>query len=192
MKGKNCVVIGSDTRYGLQAQTIATDFPKTFKMTDQCYVGLVGLATDVQTIRERLQFRLKLYSLKEEREMEPVVVGNVISSILYERRFGPYFVEPVVAGLQGPEKKPYICAMDLIGAPVFADDFVVSGTSAQALYGLAETLYKPDMDEEDLFETVSQCLLAAVNRDAVSGWGASVTIITPDRIITRTLKGRHD
>jgi Proteasome subunit len=77
--------------------------------------------------------------------MEPAVVGNVISSILYERRFGPYFVEPVVAGLQGPEKKPYICAMDLIGAPVFADDFVVSGTSSQALYGLAETLYKPDM-----------------------------------------------
>jgi Proteasome subunit len=50
MKGKNCVVIASDTRYGLQAQTIATDFPKTFKMTDQCYVGLVGLATDIQTM----------------------------------------------------------------------------------------------------------------------------------------------
>jgi 20S proteasome subunit beta 3 len=85
-------------------------------------------------------------------------------------------VEPVIAGLE-KDGKPYICAMDLIGAPLFTNDFVVSGTCNEALYGLCESLYRPDLGPEDLFETVSQCLLSAVGRDAISGWGAVVHIM---------------
>ena len=43
------------------------------------------------------------------------------------------------------EIEPYIYAADLIGAGLFADDFVVAGTASEALYGLCESLYKPDM-----------------------------------------------
>ncbi|KAJ1805464.1 proteasome core particle subunit beta 3, partial [Coemansia sp. RSA 2599] len=50
----------------------------------------------------------------------------------------------------------------------------------------------PDLDPEGLFETVSQALLNAVDRDAMSGWGAVVHIITPDGVITRDIKGRMD
>ena len=35
--------------------------------------------------------------------------------MLYERRFGPFFVEPIVAGLDPVTFQPYICNMDLIG-----------------------------------------------------------------------------
>ncbi len=97
--------------------------------------------------------------------------------MLYEKRFGPYFVEPVICGLE-PDNKPFICATDLIGAPLFADDFVLCGTtSSEALFGMCESLYKPNMEPDDLFETISQCLLAAVDRDALSGWGAIVHIM---------------
>ena len=40
----------SDLRLGIQGQTVAMDFEKTFRMTDKLYVGLPGLATDVQTL----------------------------------------------------------------------------------------------------------------------------------------------
>ena len=43
------------------------------------------------------------------------------------------------------EIEPYIYAADLIGAGLFADDFVVAGTASEALYGLCESLYKPEM-----------------------------------------------
>ncbi|KAJ3118571.1 Proteasome subunit beta type-3 [Phlyctochytrium bullatum] len=99
MKGKNCVAIAADRRFGIQALTLGTDFQKIFPVNDKLYYGLAGLATDVQTL----------------------------------------FVEP-----------------------------------------------------EDLFETISQALLNAVDRDAISGWGAVVHVITPDGVITRTLKGRMD
>ena len=118
--------------------------------------------------------------------------------------------------------EPFICAMDLIGAPVYAvrnnnnnnnnnnknpdththvsrstvrfsfhlltlswphflsitqKDFVVGGTSNEELYGTCEALYRENMEPEDLFETVSQCLLAGVDRDCLAGWGAEVHVM---------------
>ena len=50
----------------------------------------------------------------------------------------------------------------------------------------------PDLAPEDLFETISQCLLAAVDRDCLSGWGAVVHVITKDGVTTKRLVGRMD
>ena len=191
MTGKNCVGIASDNRLGIQAQTVAMDFKKVFKITDRLFVGLAGLATDVQTLDQMLRFRKNLYELREEREMSPKVFSNLLSTLLYEKRFGPWFVEPVVAGLDD-HGKPFLSAMDLIGAPVYTDDFVVSGTCTGNMYGMCETLYRPDMEPDELFETLAQALLASVDRDAMSGWGGVVHIITPEGVISRELKGRQD
>lgn len=165
---------------------------KIFKMHDSLLVGMTGLATDMQTVYEKIKFRLNLYKLREERDINPRSFASLLSNMLYESRFGPWFVEPVIAGLDGKDNKPFLCATDLIGAPCYTDNFVVSGTCSESLYGMCESLWKPDMEPEDLFETISQCLLAAVDRDALTGWGAIVHIITPDKIITRKLKARHD
>ena len=86
MAGKDCVAIATDLRFGVQAQTISMDFPKVVKITDRAFVGLPGLATDTQTVMEKLRFRVNMYQLREEREIKPRVLGNMISTMLYERR----------------------------------------------------------------------------------------------------------
>ena len=43
--------------------------------------------------------------------------GHMVSAALYERRFGPYFAAPVIAGLE-EDGTPYLCGMDTIGAMV--------------------------------------------------------------------------
>ena len=50
MTGEGCVAIASDLRFGVQNQTNATDMPKVFKIHDQLYCGLAGLATDMMTL----------------------------------------------------------------------------------------------------------------------------------------------
>lgn len=50
MAGKDCVAIASDMRFGVQNQTQACDMKKVFKIHDHLYVGLAGLATDMQTL----------------------------------------------------------------------------------------------------------------------------------------------
>lgn len=66
------------------------------------------------------------------------------------------------------------------------------GTSTEQLFGMCEAVWKPDLEPEDLFETISQALLSAVDRDALAGWGAIVHIVTKDGVTTRTLRGRMD
>ncbi|KAJ2387732.1 proteasome core particle subunit beta 3 [Coemansia sp. RSA 2559] len=191
MKGNNCVAIAADKRLGQGQMTIDTDFQKVFPITERTYIGLSGLATDMKTLHDRFRMRVNLYKHREERVIEPKTFANLVSHMLYEHRFGPYFVEPVIAGLD-KHNQPFICNMDTIGCIDLADNFIVSGTAAENLYGTCESLWEPDLEPEELFETISQALLNAVDRDSMSGWGAVVHLITPSGVITRELKARMD
>eukprot|EP00118_Oscarella_pearsei_P021900 m.249111 g.249111 ORF g.249111 m.249111 type:complete len:206 (+) comp40299_c0_seq44:82-699(+) len=192
MIGRNCVAIASDKRLGLQGQTVSCDFQKIFQIGDRLFMGLPGLATDVLTVANRLQFRLNLYRLRENRDIKPKTFLNMVSSFLYEKRFGPYFVEPIIAGLDPVTFEPFVAGMDLIGCPMVTEDFVVGGTASEQLYGMCETLWRPDMEPDDLFEIISQALLNAQDRDALSGWGGVVHLVEKDKVTTRHLKTRMD
>lgn len=75
----------------------------------------------------------------------PLSISNVLLC-----RFGPYFVEPVIVGLDPKTDKPFVASMDLIGCPMLVDDFVVSGTCSEQMYGMCESLYKPDMVSDNI------------------------------------------
>lgn len=48
-------------------------------------------------------------------------------------------------GLDSQSSEPYIATMDLIGCPMETKDFVVAGTCSEQLYGMCESLWKPDL-----------------------------------------------
>ena len=48
------------------------------------------------------------------------------------------------------------------------------------------------LSEETLRYYEREGLLASVDRDALSGWGAVVHVITPQGITSKSLKGRMD
>lgn len=88
---------------------------------------------------------MNMYKLKEERDMKPSTFSHMMESMLYARRFAPWFCEPVIAGLEGPDNKPFIYSSDLLGAGLATDDFVAAGTCMENMAGMCESLYKPDM-----------------------------------------------
>ena len=93
---------------------------------------------------QRFNFKHRLYKLREERNIRPSSFAQLVSATLYEKRFGPYFCQPVIAGLE-PDGTPYLCGMDSIGAIETAKDFMVAGTASDALLGICESLWRPDM-----------------------------------------------
>lgn len=191
MVGKDCVAIASDMRLGSQSLGVSNNFEKIFNY-DHVFLALTGLATDVLTVHEDFRKKTNMYKLTEDRNIEPETFANLVSSSLYERRFGPWFVGPIVAGLNSKTRKPFVCGFDSIGCIDFAKDFIVAGTASDQLFGMCEALYEPDLEPEDLFECISQALLNAADRDALSGWGAVVYIITKDKVVKRYLKSRQD
>jgi len=191
MAGKECIAIASDRRYGIRNQTMGCEMQKVFQMNDKTFVGLTGLATDMQTLEQKFRFRCNMYRLREERDISCSAFSNMVSSLLYEKRFSPFFCEPVIAGLD-ENNKPHLSGMDLLGAQVFTDDFIVAGDCTEALYGLCESMYQPNLEPDDLFETLAQCLLSGVDRDCLAGWGCTVYVLTPKGVTVRHLKGRMD
>jgi len=192
MRGDGCVTIGSDLRLGTRFLTIVTDKEKIYKFGDRLYLGLGGLATDAQTMVQRLQFRKNSYELRENRPMKPKTFMTMLSNMQYEKRFGPYFCEPVVAGLHPITFEPYIAGADSIGCMDEPEDFVAVGTAAPEIAGMCESFWEKNMDPDSLFEATAQSLLSALERDAASGWGAVVYTITKDGISVKSLKARLD
>jgi len=192
MAGKDCVAIATDKRFGLKYSTVSMEFPKVFEYGPHLYMGLAGLQTDVLTVSQRLKFRSNLYELAENKHIKPKTFSSMVSNLLYEKRFGPYFVEPIIVGLDAKTSEPYISTMDLIGCASVAKDFAVIGSCSEQLYGMCEALWQPDLEPADLFECISQSLMNAFDRDAFSGWGAQVYIIEKDKVTIKDLKTRMD
>ncbi|VDO16055.1 unnamed protein product [Rodentolepis nana] len=191
MKGKDCVAIATDMRFGVGYSTIAMNYSKIEQLGPHLFVGLPGLATDKETVSQRLLFRKNLYELRENRHVRPKTLLCMLSNLLYERRFAPYFVEPIVVGIDPVEHTPFVGGMDLVGSPVECE-FVVAGSCTEQLYGMCETLMEKDMNSEQLFECISQCMLNATNRDCVAGWGTRVYLIEKDKVTISDLKSRMD
>ncbi|VDN59104.1 unnamed protein product [Dracunculus medinensis] len=192
MLGIDCVCIATDLRIGERMTTIATNVEKVHKLSDKLYIGLGGFHSDAKTVLDRIIFRKNLYELRENRKIKPEVAATMISNLLYRQRFGNYFIEPIVAGLDPVTNKPFICSMDVIGNINQAKDFVASGTGSEYLLGICEGFWHADMNVDELFEATAQAMLAAMERDAASGWGVVIYTITKDKVNMKTIKARMD
>lgn len=193
MVGKQCVAIASDTRFGLQFSTVSTNSQKVYKIQDNILLGVQGLATDMQTFALEMKRKVELYRIKEEIDLTPELFANLVSTTLYEKRFGSYFVGPVVVGLDVQDNyKPYVCGFDSIGCPSSSGKFEIGGTASDQLLGTCEAFFKEEMEPEVLFEAIGQGLICSVDRDCFSGYGGLVYLMTPGNISVRKLKVRQD
>ncbi|KAM3718911.1 Proteasome subunit [Dirofilaria immitis] len=192
MVGNDCVCIASDLRLGEQMTTIATNMKKVYKLGEKVYIGLGGFHSDAKTVLDKIAFRKNLYELRENRKIKPEVVAVMVSNLLYQHRFGGYFTEPLIAGLDPTTNKPYICSMDTIGCISAPNDFVAVGTGTEYLLGVCEGFWKEGMNSDELFEATAQSMLSAMERDAASGWGVIVYTITKDKVNIKTIKARMD
>lgn len=122
MKGENCIGIACDTRIGEQFKIISREFKKVFKISDKILLGLTGLASDVITFKNICIQNYKLFSIKEGFDMNVEQFGTMIGNLLYEKRFSPYFVSPIVVGLN-IENTPILYSYDSIGCITKSENF---------------------------------------------------------------------
>ncbi|XP_034480243.1 proteasome subunit beta type-3-like [Drosophila innubila] len=200
MLGKNCLGIVSEHRNGPQAQTEtatgtvveSSELSNIFKFGERLLVCFSGLSSDITTVRNQLSFRKDVYELREMCNITPIALTNILSNYLYEHRFAPFFIESIVAGLDQNTMEPYICSMDLFGQRNVAKDFAVVGSGSKQLYGVFQTLWRPNLEPHQLFDNICQSMISAMDRDVMSAWSSIVMILESDKLTERTIKGRVD
>jgi 20S proteasome subunit beta 3 len=62
--------------------------------------------------------------------------------MLYKRRFGPYFISPLVAGLDPITGEAFISSTDMIGSITEPRDFVTIGTGEEYALACCESGYQ--------------------------------------------------
>lgn len=122
-----------------------------------------------------MEYKLNLFRLRENKPMKAQTFVNLVSTSLYEKRFGPYFVSPIVVGLD--DGVPILATYDSIGCSSESEDFAVGGTAGSLFYGLCEAYYREKTKPDILQETMAQILVNGIDRDILSGWGGIVYVL---------------
>lgn len=221
MAGKNCVALAVDKRYASGSQMVVTAPRRVLTVHSKLLVGLVGLDGDVQTFAQEVMTHVLSKANREsgglafivdsshrnstttshdcsararrQRRISPRAMASLMSHVLYSSRV---YCEPLLVGLQeidNDQDKPIICSMDMLGAKMQSSSFACSGVASKSLYGMAEAMWRPDMEEEELVRVCGRAFLSALERDCLSGYGAVIYLITPnDGIIEYELSTRTD
>jgi 20S proteasome subunit beta 3 len=159
-------------------------------------VAFTGLEGDIQSLSQELSIQVTskrnrgFMTHTKKRPISPKAMATLISHVLYGRRQAPYYVEPLLVGLEN--EKPFLCSYDLIGAQSRSEAFCVAGVASKSLYGTAEALWRPHLSSEDLAQVCGKAFLSALERDCLSGYGATVYLITRDGIMEYDLACRND
>ncbi|MFX0074358.1 MAG: proteasome subunit beta [Candidatus Hermodarchaeota archaeon] len=177
VKCKDGVVLGNDRRatWGYTVQNKATQ--KLFKITDHVGLAAYGLIGDFQFVSRVLKAQAALYELDAHDRINTKSVAKMVSNMLYSRKMAPLYTNLIVAGVD--KDGPQLYTLDALGS-LSPEDFGATGTGMLLSMGILEAEYKPDMTIGEGEKLVEKVIRNSIKRDAMSGNGIDILIITQD------------
>ncbi|KAJ2518050.1 Proteasome subunit beta type-6 [Coemansia sp. RSA 1939] len=137
--GKDFALVASDTRQSNGGYLInSRDTPKTFKLSNGTVLGSAGFHADTMQCLETLEQRAQLYFHKHERQMNAKAMAQTLSHLLYSKRFFPYMINTVLAGVDA-EGNGVLYSYDPVGS---------FGKVTQYSHGSASALLNPFLDNQ--------------------------------------------
>jgi 20S proteasome subunit beta 6 len=98
--GKDFAVIAADTRMSVGYQIQSRNVGKLFKVTDQTVLGTGGhCQADTIQLQKLLRARMVQYQHQNGRTAKTSAIAQLVSQMLYGRRFFPLLTKNIVAGL---------------------------------------------------------------------------------------------
>lgn len=177
IKCKDGVVLGSDRRatWGYTVTNKATR--KVFKITENIGLCSYGLIGDFQILVRIMRAQAKLYELDAGQRITTQSLAKLVSNFLYSRKMAPLYTNLIVAGVDKDGPKLY--TLDALGS-LIPEDYGATGTGMLLSMGILEAEYKPDLTVEQGVKLVEKAIRNSIKRDAMSGNGIDLLIITKD------------
>jgi len=148
---------------------------KIFKIDEHMLLTTAGLVGDAQLLARFLRVEAELYKLEREGPMPVRGAATLMANILNQRKFYPYYVQLIIAGVDNTG--PHIFSLDAAGGAI-EDIYTTTGSGSPYVFGVLEDNYRKDMTEEEAIDLAIRAMTAAMKRDAASGDGMDVVVIT--------------
>lgn len=179
LKTNSAVVLASEKRVSYGGFVMSKAGKKVFAIKDRYGMALAGLFADIQTLMRVMNIQLHQYEIENGRPLSVKSAARLLSVILYQYKFFPFLSEIIFGGID--ESGPHLLVMDSLGS-LIEDDYAAIGTGAPIAIGIIEAKYSKDMSPEDAEKLAVDAVMAAIKRDAMSGDGVDVIVITPEGI----------
>lgn len=109
-----CVVAG-DTRQSTGYNIQTRYKPKVFRLNDKATLATNGFSADAEALVDRIKQRLVMYRHNHGTHMSLSAIARMISTMLYGKRFFPYYVYNILGGVD-EEGKGAVYSFDPVGS----------------------------------------------------------------------------
>lgn len=174
------VVLASERRVAFGNFLVSKSTKKTFEITPQVGAACAGLVADMQILSLQISALAKIRRMELKRDVPTNTVAKMMSNMMYERRYFPLLTQVIVGGVVG---KPVLYTLDPLGS-VLPDDYAAVGTGAEMALGVLDPQFKPNMSRDEAVSLAKKAVASASMRDAASGDGTDIMIITGEKIET--------
>lgn len=197
--GEDYAVVAADTRLssGYSIHTRTQD--KSFKLSDKTVLASTGCWCDTLSLTSLVRTRMQMYEHAHNKTMSSNAVAQMISILMYNRRFFPYYVSNVLAGIDD-DGRGVVYSYDPIGH-MEKTTYRAGGSAGPLLQPVLDSQVgfknqpagsKKPISKETALAIVRDTFISAAERDIYTGDSVILNVITKDGITQETFQLRKD
>jgi proteasome beta subunit len=172
------VVVATDQRASLGGRFVSNkNVQKVEQIHPTAALTLVGSVGGAQSFIRTLRAEVDLYEARRGENMSISALATLAGNFA---RGGPFFaINPILGGID--DEGHHVYSIDPAGG-VMEDDYTVTGSGLTVAYGTLESLYEPNMSNEEATEVAAAAISAAAERDTGSGNGIYIADVTSEGV----------
>jgi len=171
---KDGVVIATERRATMGTLIAHKATKKLYKIDVHLALATAGLVGDLQVLSRYLSAETNLYRLKRDRKIPVKSAATLMSNILNQRKFAPYYVQLILGGWDS--EGGHVYSLDAAGGAI-PDKYTAGGSGSPYVFGVLEDQYKDDLTVDEGIDIATRAMSAAMERDSASGNGIDIAVI---------------
>jgi proteasome beta subunit len=168
------VVLAADTRASAGFFIADRHVMKIQKVDRHMGMTIAGGVADAQNLVDIMRYNANIYRLTN-RELMPIKsASRLCSTVLFNQRYYPYYVQIILAGFDNVGGQIY--NIDLFGS-ITTEKFISTGSGSPVAYGYLESEFKENLSVNEAYRIAIQAIAAAIRRNAGTGDNINAVII---------------
>jgi len=197
--GEDFAIVASDTRLSQGYSIHTRECPKSRSLSEKTVIAQAGFHGDVLTLSKVLDARLKMYEHEHGKKMSSGATAAMLSTILYHRRFFPYYTYNIIGGLD-EQGKGCVYSFDPVGS-YEREQYRAGGTGGTILQPLLdnqigfknqEGVEPIPLTRERATQLIKDVFISATERDIYTGDALHIQTIDKDGVHTERFPLRRD
>jgi len=173
------VVLATEKRATMGYMIASKNAKKIYQITNTIGMTTAGGVGDAQQLARLMSVESNLYQIRRRTNISVGASATLLSNYLNQNRYFPYYVQLLVGGVDDTGSSVY--SVDAMGGATREDDFVATGSGSPMAFGVLEDRFKAGFSEKEATELAVRALKSAMRRDAGSGEGYQLAVITAEK-----------